>query len=299
MYRINIPATSANLGPGFDCLGMAVSLYNTVEFAPARQTQMTILGEDAQSIPRDARNLVRRAYKRALQEMGHAQVPLSIRQINQIPATRGLGSSASAVVAGILMAQTVAGEQWPKSRTLALATLIEGHPDNVAPAIYGGFTVSVQQGKDSHCLAFAPPKGLIPVAMVPDFELSTQAARNALPPKVNMRDAVFNLSHAAFLTAAFAKGDLDALQIALEDRLHQPYRAKLVPGMKGILAQAKTAGALGAFLSGAGPTLMALCREEHVEVFCERMQAFLKEEPHVWRILPLQMDTQGATVQKI
>ena len=187
MITIKVPATSANLGPGFDCLGLAVSMYNTVEVEPSKTLKIEIFGEGSDSIPKNGSNLIFKAYRRTMQHLEEPVVNLHMVQHNKIPSTRGLGSSSTAIVAGILIASEISGKAIPRAEALRIATEIEGHPDNVAPALYGGFTVSMQKDKQVRSLSFEVSNDLVPVAMVPNFELSTAKARNVLPQHVPRR----------------------------------------------------------------------------------------------------------------
>jgi len=297
MYRIRVPATSANIGPGFDSLGLALRLYNEVEVEKHDGLRIEIEGEGADTIPKNGSNLVFKAYRRTMTRLELAPDNLFIRQYNGIPATRGLGSSSTAVVAGILAAQAISGISLPIEESLLIATQIEGHPDNVAPALYGGFTSAIGGTHGAKCLSFKAPDELVPVALIPEYELSTAKARAVLPHSVPFADAVFNVSHVGFLVAAMAKGDIDGLFAALRDRLHQPYRAKLIEGFDEILAACEGLKS-PAYLSGAGPTLMAFCRRGSSEGFAEAIRPVLQKFGE-WRILPLEVDNGGATVQCI
>lgn len=294
MITIKVPATSANLGPGFDCLGLAVSMYNTVEAAPSDTLKIEIFGQGADSIPKNGSNLVFKAYRRAMQHLEAPAVNLHMVQHNDIPSTRGLGSSSTAIVAGLLLASEISGKALPVHEALRLATDIEGHPDNVAPALYGGFTVSMQKDRQVRTLAFPVAGELTPVAMVPDFELATAKARNVLPPQVPFKDAVFNAAHASFLAASFAKGDLEHLLFAMDDRLHQPYRANLIPGFEQIVAAGREMG-VPVYLSGAGPTLMALCRKDNANAFIVGIKPVLAEHGD-WTVHTLEVENRGAQV---
>ncbi|BAF59781.1 MAG: homoserine kinase [Pelotomaculum sp.] len=258
MIRVQVPATSANLGPGFDCLGMALELYNIVEMIPAsRGLVIEVSGESAADIPRDERNLVFQAAQRVFGNTGFSPPGLKLRLINQIPAARGLGSSTAAVVGGVVAANLLSGGKLGVKDMINLASSIEGHPDNVAPAILGGIVVSVQMDGEVKCLKIQPPQGLKGVVAVPDFPLATRTAREILPSQVPFQDAVFNLGRVALLVAALQQGDLSLLGPAMEDRLHQSLRSSLIPGLKKVLAAAKLAGARGVTLSGAGPAVIA------------------------------------------
>lgn len=294
MITIKVPATSANLGPGFDCLGLAVSMYNTVEVEPSQSLKIEIMGEGADSIPKNGSNLVFKAYRRTMQYLETPVVNLHMIQHNKIPSTRGLGSSSTAIVAGILIASEISQKALPLAEALRIATEIEGHPDNVAPALYGGFTVSMQKEKQVRTLSFDVSEELVPVAMVPNFELSTAKARNVLPQHLPYKDAVFNVAHASFLAAAFAKGDLEHLLFAVEDKLHQPYRAGLIPGFEEIVDCGREMG-IPVYLSGAGPTMMALCNRGNANEFVVRIKPVLAKFAE-WDVHVLKVENKGAQV---
>lgn len=258
MIRVQVPATTANLGPGFDCLGMALELYNMVEMIPtSRGLTIEITGEGAADVPRDERNLVYQAAQRVFHQLGYSPAGLKLRLSNQIPVARGLGSSTSAIVGGVIAANLLAGGRLSVKEIINLSSSIEGHPDNVAPAVLGGIVVSVQAEGEVKFLKIQPPQNLKGVVAVPDFTLTTKTSREALPTQVAFQDAAFNVGRVALLVAALQQGDLGLLGTAMEDRLHQSFRSSLIPGFKKVLAAAKLAGARGVTLSGAGPTVIA------------------------------------------
>lgn len=258
---VRVPGTSANCGPGFDCLGVATTIYNYLDLTLLRSSRLTVeaSGEGADKIPLGKKNLTWQAIRRLLQEVGRADdfKGAIIRTKNNVPLSRGLGSSSTAIVAGLTAANEILGAPLDKNGLLKLATEIEGHPDNVAPAIFGGFTVSVMSGGDVQTFSFMPRIKLKLIVTVPDFELSTRLARKVLPKNVALKDAIFNVSRASMLVAALVKGREDLLPFAFDDALHQPYRQKLVPGMTEVFTAAREAGALGAAISGAGSCLIA------------------------------------------
>ena len=217
---------------------------------------------------------------------------------NRIPLSRGLGSSATAIVAGLTAANALIDSPFSRDDLLQLATDIEGHPDNVAPAIYGGFTVNTVTDGHVECFSFLPRIFLRLVVMVPDFYLSTKSARQVLPSEVPMKDAVFNISHAAMMVAALARGSEKHLENAFADALHQNYRAPLIPGMFDVFAAAKKAGAYGAALSGAGPCLIAFVPEHRkcTEAVAAAMQDAFRAHEIEARPLHLRLDTKGARV---
>lgn len=273
--RVKVPATSANLGPGFDALGMALTLYTWIEMAPAEKTSITIYGDHSQQLPRDKSNLVYVMAQKLFAEAGVSMPEVSIDMYSEIPLTRGLGSSAAAIVGALGAANALIGNPLSRDELFHLASAVEGHPDNVGPALYGGIVSAVWDGAKASCIRLDPPERLIALVAIPPYELRTDEARNALPEQVSRADAVFNLSRAALLTAAFATNRLDLLRPAMDDRLHQPYRSALVPGLDRVLREAAEHGALGAALSGAGPTAIALVDRETEQK--EELEAFMRE----------------------
>lgn len=261
MIRVRVPATTANLGAGFDCLGLALGLYNEVEAQEAtRGLAISVEGEGTADLPTDESNLVWRAAQRVFAQVGHPSAGLRLHLRNGIPLESGLGSSAAATVAGLMLANEWLGRPLTTVDLLQLAVDMEGHPDNVAPALLGGLVV-VGRAADGSLLAervATPP--LSAVVVMPDFRLSTAVARRALPSAVTMADAVFNLSHTALTVVALQRGDHALLAQAMEDRLHQPYRAPLVPGLAEALAAARRQGAAVA-ISGAGPAVIAFAAD--------------------------------------
>ncbi len=261
---ISVPATSANLGPGYDCLGMALDLRHTVTFRERRSPglRITASGEDSYLIPRDERNLVYESMRIVFQKTGCEPDGLHIHQENEIPVGSGLGSSSSAVLAGMFGANELAGAPLTQEEILQLATDLEGHPDNVAPAVYGGLVLGVQdtQGLLVEQIAIPPLRVAV---VLPDFTLPTEEARAVLPQQVPLSDAIFNASRLGLLIRALETADYERLAIAMQDRLHQPYRIPLIPGMAEAMQAALGAGAAGVALSGAGPSLIAFARANH------------------------------------
>lgn len=258
--RLRIPASTANLGSGFDVLGLALSLYNTIEVeATPRGVEITVEGEGAERLQREGeRSLVVRAAKVAFAHLGVRPPGLKIHLKNEIPLKRGLGSSGTACLGGIIAAGELSGRPLSDAEILRLAVELEGHPDNITPSLVGGLTAACLGQGEVLYVKIPIPGALQVVAVVPEMELSTAKARQALPKRVPFADAVYNVSRAALLVGALVAGDRDLLREATRDRLHQPYRAKLLPGMAEVLKAAERAGALCAFLSGAGSTVVAL-----------------------------------------
>lgn len=300
--RVRVPATSANLGPGFDAFGIACTLYNetTLTLTRAPGLEITARGEGAAHIPSDERNIVWKSVRYLLDranrddEFRGAKIHMS----NRIPLSRGLGSSATAIVAGLKAANALLGNPFNRNELLQFATDIEGHPDNVAPAIYGGFTVNTVTNGVVDCFSFLPRIFMRFVVMVPNFYLSTKAARQVLPTEIPMKDAIFNISHAGMMAAALARGAEKFLDHAFEDALHQKYRAELIPGMFDVFAAAKRAGAYGAALSGAGSCLIAFVpeRKRCIDAVADAMRDAFRAHDVQARPLFLRLDTKGARI---
>ncbi len=267
MVKIKVPATTANLGPGFDTLGAALALYNHVTMEEIEQgLKINIVGEGANNLSRDEKNLLYQASFITFDKANYKPRGLRILLENHIPMARGLGSSSSAIVGGIFAANELAGSVLSLEEMVDLATELEGHPDNVVPAFYGGFTVSAIAGKNVYAKQFAIPKGLKAVVAIPDFFLSTEDSRQVIPHTIPMKDAAFNVNRVALLVSAIAQQDLSLFEIAMVDKIHQPYRSTLIPGFWETLAAAKENGAIGTAMSGAGPTLIAFAAENFEKI---------------------------------
>lgn len=296
---VRVPGTSANCGPGFDTLGVACTIYNdlTLSLLPTQRLEISVEGEGAENIPLDERNMVWRAIQRVLKRVRRAAAypGAVIHMVNHVPLSRGLGSSAAAIVAGLKAANVLLDNPLSRRELLQMATDMEGHPDNVAPALLGGFTVSMLHQRRAESFSFLPRLPLKLVVAIPAFPLSTRLARNALPETVPLADAVFNVSRAALLVGALLKGNPRFLRHAFDDALHQPYRAKLIPGMYEVMEAAKRAGALGAAMSGAGPCLMAYTLEHEAAVGDAMVQAFRSHDIEA-RCLILDIDHRGAYI---
>lgn len=292
---VRVPATTANLGAGYDCLGLALALHNEVTLSRADLPSVEIEGEGADSLPRNGDHLVLRAVAAAAGAAERELPPLALRQVNRIPLARGLGSSSAAIVGGIVAANELFGLGLSARQLLDLATQVEGHPDNVAPALLGGLTVccSVENEVLVKRLEVAP--GLACVVAIPDFEVATHQARRALPETVPHADAVFNLCRVGLSVAALISGEFALLGEAMRDRLHQPYRAHLVPGMDDAIAAALAAGAHGACLSGSGPTIAAFVSAVGEEVGAAMEKAFARAGVRA-RAQFLALSAEGAQV---
>ena len=295
---VRVPATSANCGPGFDTLGLACNLYNYFTYELIDQgLSLKIEGEGTEKLKAGKNNLAFLSFYKVWDMIVGSKTGLSVIMSNNIPLSRGLGSSSTAIVAGLVAANHLTGNTLSKNEIVQLATEIEGHPDNVAPAILGGMTISYVDNGRASSLKFLPLKPFKLVAVVPDMPLATSLARRAIPKTVPHQDAVFNTSRAALLVGAMLTGDYQHLAAGLDDRLHQPYRAHLIPGMEDAFKAAVNNGAFNAIISGAGSTLMAYVP---INVSCEAVgeamcKVLSEHDLHsVFHILDI--NTEGAVV---
>ncbi|NLJ33745.1 MAG: homoserine kinase [Firmicutes bacterium] len=301
MFRVQVPATTANIGSGFDCLGLALDLYNTLEVEEIGEgLEIQVFGEGAGELPHSKENLVYRSLLRTYQELGITPPPLRLKMTNEIPLARGLGSSAAAIVAGIVAANQLTGQTIPRERLLDLAVEVEGHPDNVTPALLGGLVISAPKGDKAgyHCLRLEPPQELQAVVCIPEFRVVTEDARRSLPEQIPHADAVFNIGRVSLLLGAIVSKRWDLLSAAMEDKLHQPYRRHLVPGLEGVFAQAMEAGALGVALSGSGPSVAALVNCKATTVGMAMEEAFGRANIKS-RSLALGLNSPGAKIIKV
>jgi homoserine kinase len=288
--RVRVPATSANLGPGFDALGLALELYDDVVVRVTDEPGLSVdvAGMGAASVPRNARHLVVKSMRATFKVLGGAPSGLEVVCANRIPHSRGLGSSAAAIVAGVVAARALVvggAERMDDDAALAFAADLEGHPDNVAACVLGGLTIAWTEESGARAVRAPVSAALAPVAFVPGSSSSTKAARKLLPESVPHADAVANAARAALLVEAL-RSHPDDLLGATEDRLHQPYRASAMPKTAALVAELREAG-IPAVVSGAGPTVLALTTNttrDHAMTFARRG----------WSALPLDVDTLGA-----
>lgn len=297
MVRIRVPATSANLGPGFDALGLALNLYNELTLEEADGLEIQVL--EGPPAPTDEQNLIYKSARYLYDLCGRPMHGLRLQQVNRIPMARGLGSSSACIVGGLVGANELLGRPLPKDALLELACTLEGHPDNVAPALLGGLVAAVmEQGQGQVHYHKQPLRDdLTFAAFIPGFELRTSVARSVLPREVPRKDAVYNLSRAALLALSLSTGDYRNLPAAVGDRLHQPYRMRLIEGAPQVFALARELGAYAAYISGAGPTLVAMVAAENTD-FAPRAAAWLEERFPGWELRMLQADNFGVTVDQ-
>lgn len=296
--HVRVPATSANLGPGFDALGLAFALYNEVGAEEADRVTVAIDGEGKGRLATNERNVVARGVSAAYQAAGRAFRGCALACVNRIPLARGLGSSAAAWVSGLVAGNALLGSPLDRHALLGLAARAEGHPDNVAAALFGGLTVACSGPDGAVAVALPVPPTLRWIALIPDIASATAEARAVLPAMVTRQDAVFNVQRVALLLASLQAGRPDALRIALEDRLHEPHRLRLFPWMPEVVAAARRAGALGCVLSGAGPSLLAVVAAAAgvVDAVARGMEEALGRAGIGGRARALEVDGQGAVV---
>ena len=296
MIRVNIPATSANLGPGFDCLGLALQLHNTITVETDRPFQISVTGTYTDGIPTDESNLVWKTMCHFWDLINYPTPSVALTLENLIPPARGLGSSSAAIVGGLVAANTLAGSRYTKLQLLQVANTLEGHPDNVTPALYGGVTLSIptEDGILPRILTQSP--NLKAVVVIPNTLLNTSKARGILPPEVSRRDAVFNISHVGLLIEAFIREEYSLLREGMRDVLHQNQRAILIPGLLETLESALQAGAYGAALSGSGPTLLALTKPELEQSVAQSMLDVFKKHAISAQAYVLSINSQGAHI---
>lgn len=289
MIRIRVPATSANIGPGFDCLGVALSIYNEFYF---EKTDSGLVIEGCQDEFKNENNLVYTSFNKTLCMLNHPTKGIRIVFKTNIPVSRGLGSSASCIVAGVAAAGAFAGINLSKEEVLNIAAGMEGHPDNVTPAVMGGMTVSVMEKGRVYYSGVNLPQNLEFCALVPDFRLSTELSRSQLPEFVPLRDGAYNAGRASLLVAALNSGKTELIPVAVKDMLHENYRKGLIEDYDHVVGSCISSGALTAFLSGAGPTIMCIIKKED-KSFMEKIYCHLKQLRHKWTAIGLKPDFTG------
>ncbi|MDR1243584.1 MAG: homoserine kinase [Endomicrobium sp.] len=301
--KVRVPSSTANLGPGFDIFGAALCLYNTFEakYVPnAKKTTFIIKGEGKKTLDIGKKNLLWQSMQETfnvLKETKYNLNNLNITINNNIPLSGGLGSSSTAIVGGIMLANALCENKLDKSQVANLATKIEGHPDNVISTIFGGLCICSKDENENHGTVINLPIPKLKVILcVPSFGLRTKRSRQILPKMVDINDVVFNMSRVALLTAAFCCADYPLLRQAMQDKLHQPYRGKMIPVMNEVLQAAINAKAFGAFLSGSGPTLAALCDKKDANNVQKAMKNVWEAESVSVKTYILDFDVKGATI---
>lgn len=297
---VKVPATTANLGPGFDALGLALDLWNETEFVATDDCQIivSVSGEGEGKLPLNAENAIVEAALKIYKLVGKPCAGLRIRCLNRVPIGSGLGSSSAAMLTGMLGANALLGSPFNDEEILKLAIETEGHPDNVAPAMLGGLVASIVHEERVISLKLPARANRSPMRVtivLPDFDFPTKQARAILPKQVERKDAIYNISRAVLVTEALRSGDLDLLGKAMTDMLHQPYRLPLIPGAQSAMQAGRQAGAAAVALSGAGPSLIAFSSKEHPGIGAAMQRAF-EQAGLTARIFELGTSYEGAEV---
>ena len=296
---IRVPATTANIGVGFDCLGAALTMANEFQFTIVdsdRELNLLVEGQEAQKVGTTKGNLVYRSLLQLYQKIEQTPPNLEIKIKLGVPLSRGLGSSATAIVGGLLGANYLAGNPLSPAEIMTMAIAIEGHPDNVVPALLGNCLLSVETAGEWQICPIEWHQDIIPIVAIPDFELSTREARSVLPKEYSRSDAIFNISRMGLLIKALETNNIAWLKTALADKLHQPYRQKLIKGYQEIEQAAIQAGAYGMVISGAGPTLLALSNSERVDRVVKSMFQAWSDLGCKSIVQSLTIDTVGAKI---
>jgi homoserine kinase len=290
--KLRVPASSANLGPAFDALGLALGIYLECRFRPAEKLAIRVTGRDAASISDGEDNLIWQTALRIAGDLKRTMPPIELQIDNQIPLGKGLGSSAAALTAGVVIADAMLRLRWPRGRVLDEAARIEGHPDNVAACVHGSIVASATDSRDvTHAARLELHPRFAIAVVVPDFLLPTVEARRVLPKTYPRADVIFNIQRSALLITALATGVADAFPTALEDRLHQPYRAPLVPGLDEII-NLRMKGLLGCALSGAGPSILVFY-EKGYEHVCQSIQHVFTTHGKDSEVMLTELATRG------
>lgn len=268
-HYVKVPGSTANLGPGFDTLGMAVDVYLHLKAEVSDKPEVAFSGEGEEQVEKGVNNLIYKSYRKYFSTVKEPFVPVKLSVHNEIPFKRGLGSSSAAIVGGLLLARKFAANKISKQEILNIANSIEGHPDNVAPALMGGMTACCVIDKQVVVSKINIPDSIKLAAIIPDLTISTKDARNILPESVPFRDAVFNVQRVSLLVNSLNTDNVSNLRYCFQDKLHQDYRKQFVPGFDEMVKRGMENGALGVYLSGSGPTIIAVCRSKGVQIVME------------------------------
>lgn len=294
---VRVPASSANMGAGFDSLGIAVGLYNTIKVEEI-PTGLEIINTNSQDfIPQNETNLIYRSVCAVFDKVGYKAKGLRIWQKSDIPVTRGLGSSSACIIGGMLAANVISGRKLSYGEILNIATEMEGHPDNLAPALYGGFCVSMMDGGKALTKSIKLDSKMKIAVYIPNFFVATKKSRQVLPENISYKDAVFNISRAAMFTAAMINGNMENLRLAAEDRLHQQYRSVYIDDMEGIFEKSYELGAKATYLSGSGPTIVSIIDSDYAE-FKKGMRKYFADNNKKVACKILSVDNVGAIVKE-
>ncbi|MTI70623.1 MAG: homoserine kinase [Firmicutes bacterium] len=292
MIKIKVPATSANIGPGFDCLGISLKLFNEIK---VKEIDKGLVIKGGEKKFRNKFNLIYTSMIKCFDIVRYKPKGIEINLDPKIPISRGLGSSASCIVSGVMAANEISNSKLSKEDILNISTNIEGHPDNITPAIYGGLTVSILEKNKVYFNKIDIKKGLKFLAIIPDFKLSTKESRNVLPENIKYSDGVFNVGRVSLLISSLVNGRFDLLKLACKDKLHQNYRGKLISNYEKIIDYCDKSETKGVYLSGAGPTIMVILNSKN-NIFKNDIVKFLNSLNMKCLVKELEIDTKGAKV---
>lgn len=297
MIKVKVPASSANMGAGFDTMGVALSLYNriTIEEIPEG---LEISAANNAAVPKGENNLIYRAMNTVFDTVGYTPTGIRIFQDSDIPMTRGLGSSSACIVGGMLAANIISGRKLSYNEIIHLAAAEEGHPDNVGPALYGGFCISLTEGGKTIVKSRKINPNIKFAALIPDYFVATRKSRGVLPEEVPFRDAAFNISHALLFNEALVSGDTELLKIGVRDKLHQQYRKSYIDKMDKIFEKTYELGSCATYLSGSGPTILSVL-DGNYSRFSNEMRQFFEKNSHQWKCMILDIDNVGAVVSEV
>lgn len=298
-FEIKVPASTANIGPGFDSFGLALPLYLTIRFRVAEKNSFNIIGENLSPLSKDESNLIYQTMVKLFDMEQEKLPPIAMEIESKIPLSRGLGSSGTAIIGGLLAANQLLVNPKSKEELLQIASSIEGHPDNVGASLYGGFVVTASVKDKVELVSFPFPDDLKVVVAIPKYTLSTEVARGLIPDKIPVKDAAFNIGHAALFLAYIVKGELDKIPFAMQDRVHQPYRQKNIKGLQRAIDEADKRGIFSAALSGAGPTILFFVQEEKLEEVYKFLNKVSVEEEVELDVLTMNYAKQGACINKL
>jgi len=300
MLKIRVPASSANMGAGFDCLGVALSVYNYIY---VNQTGHGLVieaeGEGKDKIAKDEKNLVYQSMKKVFEYAKKSVDGLYIKLENNIPLSRGLGSSSACIVGGMTAANALLGNPLTDREILNLALLEEKHPDNITPCLVGGFTASMVYENEVYYIKKDVPDKISFLLIIPDFTLKTKKSREILPQNILLNDAAFNISHSTIFALGMYSENFDIFKVALKDKIHQPYRSHFISDFDDILKKCEEFGALGAYLSGSGSTIAAILYDSDRGKVENGIRKYLDKTNKCWKVITVKADNLGVTVEKI
>lgn len=298
MIRVKVPASSANMGAGFDTMGVALSLYNRMEIEEIPEGIEIYASDGSRFAPKDENNLIYRAMEKVFEYVDYKASGIRISQNSDIPMTRGLGSSSACIIGGMLAANIISGRKLTYNEIMRLAAKMEGHPDNVGPALYGGFCVSVMLDGETVVKSNKLTPNIKFAVMIPDYFVATKKSRGALPQTVPFKDASFNISRALLFRDALVSGDMRLLKAGAEDKLHQQYRKAYIDEMDKIFERTYELGSNATYLSGSGPTIVSVLDKDYRK-FANEMHRFFTENSHEWKCMILDVDNVGAVVSQV